>query len=69
MKISSRNVLIILSLALSYSIIQLTVGYWSDLIQAFLGVRLEEEAITKYKFPVVILAFLIFPVLSGLKKS
>jgi len=38
-------------------------------IHSLFGVRVEEGFFSKYKFPVAILAFLIFPLIRELKKK
>jgi hypothetical protein len=40
-----------------------------DVIHWLFGVRVEEGFFTKYRYPVVILAFLIFPIIRWLKKK
>ena len=67
MKFSSRNVVIIISLILVYALIHSTAKYMPELIQRVSGVQLEEHDITKYKFPVAILAFVLFPAVNWLK--
>ncbi len=64
-----KNIAIILSLILSYAIIYSTADYLPDAIHSLSGVRVEEGFFAKYRFPVVILAFLIFPIISWLKKK
>jgi len=67
MKFNNRNVVIILSLVLSYTIIHSTARYLPDVIYSSLGVRVEEGFFDKYKFPVAILAFLLFPIIDWFK--
>ncbi len=69
MNFINKNIAIILSLGLAYTFIHSTAEYWPEIIDSLFGVSLEEAAITKYKFPVVILAFVIFPVIRGLKNK
>ncbi len=69
MKFISQNIAIIVSLALAYAIIHFTVDYWPGVIHALSGAQLEVADITKYKFPVVILAFILFPITRELKKK
>jgi len=69
MKFINQNIVIILSLILSYAIIRSTGEYWPDAIYSLFGVRVEEGFFTKYRFPVVILAFLIFPIIRWFKKK
>ncbi len=64
-----KNSVIIISIILAYAIIHSTAEYLPDLIHTLLGVRVEEGFFAKYKFPVAILAFLIFPVIRGLKNK
>ena len=68
MKFINRNIAIILSIILSYTIVNTTGEYWPDVIHSLFGVSPDWSA-TKYKFPVIILAFLIFPILRWLKKK
>ncbi|MBT3923097.1 MAG: hypothetical protein HOF21_11040 [Nitrospina sp.] len=69
MKFNSRNVVIILSLVLSYAIIHSTAEQLPDIFYSLLGVRVEEGFFIKYKFPVAILALLLFPLINWLKKK
>ena len=64
-----KNIAIILSLILSYAIIHFTAEYLPDAIHSLSGARVEEEFFSKYRFPVVILAFLIFPIICWLKRK
>ena len=59
----------ILSLALAYGIIHFTADDLPKLIESFSGMHVEEDFFSKYKFPIAILAFLIFPVIDWLKKK
>lgn len=69
MKFTSRNIVIIVSLILSYAIIYSTADYLPDIFYSLLGVRVAEGFFTKYKFPVGILALLLFPILTWLKNK
>jgi len=68
MKFITQNSVIIISLVLAYAIIHLTAEDLPGVIHSLFGVRVEEGFFSKYKFPVAILAFLIFPVIRELKK-
>jgi|GEM_PF-591691 hypothetical protein len=68
MKFINQNSVIIISLILSYAIIYTTGEHWPDMIYSLFDVRVD-WSITKYKFPVAILALLIYPIIKWLKKS
>ena len=59
----------ILSLVLAYAIIYFTANDLPRVIESLLGVHVEEDFFSKYKFPVAILAFLLFPLIGWLKKK
>jgi hypothetical protein len=69
MNFISKNIVMILSLVLSYAIIYFTVDDLPRVIESLSGVRVEEGFFSKYKFPIAILAFLLFPMISWLKKK
>jgi hypothetical protein len=69
MKFITQNSVIIISLVLAYAIIHLTAEDLPGVIHSLFGVRVEEGFFSKYKFPVAILAFLIFPLIRELKKK
>ena len=69
MKFINKNIAIILSLALSYAIINSTAEYLPDVIESLTGMHVEEGFFSKYRFPVAILALLLFPVISWIKKK
>ena len=69
MRFITQNIVIIISLVLSYAIIHSTAEHLPDVIHWLFGVRVEEGFFTKYRYPVVILAFLIFPIIRWLKKK
>ena len=69
MKFINQNIVIIISVALAYAIIHLTAEDLPGAIYSLVGVRVEEGFFNKYRFPVAILALLIFPVVRGLKKK
>lgn len=68
MKFINQNIAIILSLILAYTIVDTTGEHWPDVIHSLFGVSPDWSA-TKYRFPVIILAFLIFPIIRWLKKK
>jgi hypothetical protein len=68
MKLSSRSIVIIISLILSYTIIHSTSEYLPDVIHTLVGLRVEEGFFDKYRFPVAILALLLFPLINWCKK-
>ena len=59
----------ILSLALAYAIIHFSADDLPKVIESFSGVRVEEGFFSKYKFPIAILAFLLFPLIDWIKKK
>ena len=59
----------ILSLIMAYAIIYFTADDLPRVIELLSGVRVEENFFSKYKFPIAILAFLLFPLISWLKKK
>ena len=59
----------ILSLVLAYAIIYFTANDLPRVIESLLGVHVEEDFFSKYKFPIAILAFLLFLIISWLKKK
>ena len=69
MNFINKNIAIILSLALSYAIINSTAEYLPDVIESLTGMHVEEGFFSKYRFPVAILALLLFPVISWIKKK
>ena len=69
MNFINKNIAIILSLALSYAIINSTAEYLPDVIESLTGMPVEEGFFSKYRFPVAILALLLFPVISWIKKK
>jgi hypothetical protein len=68
MKFIKQNIAIIFSLILAYTIVNTTGEHWPGVIHSLFGVSPDWSA-TKYRFPVVILAFLIFPIIRWLKKK
>lgn len=69
MNFINKNMVIILSLILAYAIIYFTADDLPRVIESLSGVHVEEDFFSKYKFPVAILAFLLFPIIGGLKKK
>ncbi len=63
-----KNSAMIVSLILSYAIISTTGEHWPDVIYKLSGVRVDWD-LSKYKLPIVILAFLLLPIISWLKKK
>ena len=59
----------ILSLVLAYAIIYFKADDLPRVIESLSGVRVEEGFFSKYKFPIAILAFLLFPMISWLKRK
>ena len=63
-----KNIALILSIILSYVIISTTGEHWPSLIHRWFGIN-PDWSVTKYKLPVLILAFLILPIIRWLKKK
>ena len=59
----------VLSLVLGYAIIYFTADDLPRVIESLLGVHVQEDFFSKYKFPIAILAFLILPIVGWLKKK
>ena len=69
MNFINKNIVIILSLVLSYVIIRSTSEYLPGVIESLTGLHLNEGFFIKYRFPVAILALLLFPVIRWVKKK
>ncbi len=69
MNFINKNIVMILSLVLAYAIIYFTADDLPQLIESLTGLRVEEGFFSKYKFPIAILAFLLFPIIGWLKKK
>ena len=69
MNFINKNIVMILSLVLAYAIIYLTADDLPRVIESLLGVHVEEDFFSKYKFPIAILAFLLLPIVGLLKKK
>ena len=68
MKFINQNITLIISVALAYIIVSATGEYWPGWGYSLFGVS-PDWSHTKYKFPIVICAFLILPIIRGLKKK
>ena len=68
MKFINQNIALIISIALAYMIVIGTGDYWPEWGHSLFGVSPDWSA-TKYKFPIAIWAFLILPIIRGLKKK
>jgi hypothetical protein len=68
MKFINQNIALIISIALAYMIVSATGEYWPGWGYSLFGVS-PDWSPTKYKFPIVILAFLILPIIRGLKNK
>ena len=69
MNFINKNIVMILSLVLAYAIIYFTADNLPRVIESLLGVYVEEDFFSKYKFPIAILAFLLLPIVGWLKKK
>jgi hypothetical protein len=68
MKFINQNIALIISIALAYMIVSTTGEYWPGWGHSLFGVS-PDWSPTKYKFPILILAFLILPIIRGLKNK
>ena len=68
MNFINQNIALIISIALAYMIVSITGEYWPGWGHSLFGVN-PDWSPTKYKFPIVILAFLILPIIRGLKSK
>ena len=57
MEFLKKNIALIISIALSYTIFNTTGEYWPNIVHKLLGIDPDWSA-TKYKLPILILAFL-----------
>jgi amino acid permease len=69
MNFVNKNIVMILSLVLAYAIIYFTADDLPRVIESLSDVRVERDFFSKYKFPIAILAFLLFLIISWLKKK
>ena len=69
MNFINKNIVMILSLFLAYAIIYFTADDLPRVIESLSGVYVEKDFFSKYKFPIAILAFLLFPIINWLKRS
>ena len=69
MNFINKNIVMVLSLVLAYAIIHFTADDLPKVIELLSGVGVEEDFFSKYKFPIAILAFLLFPIIGWLKKK
>ena len=60
MEFLKQNIAMIISIALAYIIFSTTGEYWPNIIHKLLGIDPDWSA-TKYKLPILILAFLLLP--------
>lgn len=58
----------IVSLILAYAFVNYTIAYWPEWIYALSGKKVDWD-LSKYRFPIVIVAFIIYPILSWIKKK
>ena len=68
MKFIYQNIALIISVALAYILVSATGERWPEWGHSFFGVN-PDWSPTKYKFPIVILAFLILPIIRRLKSK
>jgi len=68
MEFINKNIVFILSLILSYAIVNTTGAHWPAVIHSMFGIS-PDWSPTKYKFPIVVLALMLFPIIGWLKKK
>ena len=68
MEFLKQNIALIISIVLAYTIFSTTGKYWPNIIHKLFDIDPDWSA-TKYKLPVLILAFLILPGVRWLKKK
>ena len=68
MEFLKKNIALIISIALAYTIFNTTGEYWPNIAHKLLGMDPDWSA-TKYKLPILILAFLLLPGVRWLKKK
>ena len=68
MKFIHQNIALIISIALAYMIVSITGEGWPEWGHSLFGIN-PDWSPTKYKFPIVILAFLILPIIRRLKSK
>ena len=68
MEFLKKNIALIISIALAYTIFNATVEYWPNIFHKLFGIDPDWSAI-KYKLPILILAFLLLPGVRWLKKK
>jgi len=68
MKFLNQNIAILVSMILAYTIVNYTGEYWPEVVHSLTGISPDWSA-TKYRFPILIVALLIFPVIRWLKKK
>ena len=60
MEFLKKNIALIISIALDYTIFNTTREYWPNIAHKLFGIDPDWSA-TKYKLPILILAFLLLP--------
>jgi hypothetical protein len=68
MKFINQNIALIISIALAYMIFSTSGERWPEWAHSLFGLN-PDWSPTKYKFPIVILAFLILPIIRRLKSK
>lgn len=63
-----NNAAMIVSLIIAYAFVNSTIQYWPDWIYALSGKKVDWD-LSKYRFPIVIFAFLIYPGVSWLQRK
>ena len=60
MEFLKKNIALIISIALAYIIFNTTGEYWPNIAHKLFGVD-PDWSVTKYKLPILVLAFLLLP--------
>ena len=68
MKFIHQNIALIISIALAYLIVSTTGEHWPEWGHFLFDIN-PDWSPTKYKFPIVILAFLILPIIRRMKSK
>ncbi len=63
-----RNAAMIVSLIIAYAFVNSTIQFWPDWIYALSGKKVDWD-LGKYRFPIVIFAFIFYPGVSWLLKK
>ena len=68
MEFLKKNIALIISIALAYTIFNTTGEYWPNIAHKLFGID-PDWSVTKYKLPILVLAFLLLPGVRWVKKK